>query len=46
MVHPERLYSASEFDAKQKELNKIRYEAIEKVGPDLNARVRKIFTRV
>jgi phosphoenolpyruvate carboxykinase (ATP) len=46
MVHPERLYSAAEFDAKQKELNKIRYEAIEKVGPNLNGKVKKIFQKV
>ncbi len=46
MVHPERLYSAAEFDAKQKELNKIRYEAIEKVGPNLNPHVKKIFQKV
>lgn len=46
MVHPERLYSASEFDAKQRELNKVRYEAIEKVGPNLNPRVKKIFQKV
>jgi phosphoenolpyruvate carboxykinase (ATP) len=46
MVHPERLYSAAEFDAKQKELNKIRYEAIEKVGPNLNPKIKKIFQKV
>jgi phosphoenolpyruvate carboxykinase (ATP) len=45
MVHPERLYSTSEFDAKQKELNKIRCEAIEQVGPNLNAKVKKVFSR-
>jgi phosphoenolpyruvate carboxykinase (ATP) len=46
MVHPERLYSAAEFDAKQKELNKVRYEAIEQVGPKLNPKVKKIFQKV
>jgi ATP-dependent phosphoenolpyruvate carboxykinase len=45
MVHPERLYSVAEFDAKQKELNKIRYEAIEKVGLNLNNKVKKIFQK-
>jgi phosphoenolpyruvate carboxykinase (ATP) len=45
MVHPERLYTTAEFDAKQKELNKVRYEAIEKVGPGLNPKVRKIFQK-
>jgi hypothetical protein len=43
LVHPERLYSAAELEAKQKELNKIRYDAIEKVGVNLNAKVRKVF---
>jgi phosphoenolpyruvate carboxykinase (ATP) len=43
LVHPERLYSAEEFAQKQKELNKIRYEAIEKVGSGLNAKVGKVF---
>ena len=36
LVHPERLYSRTEFEEKQKELNRIRYEAIEKVGGGLN----------
>jgi phosphoenolpyruvate carboxykinase (ATP) len=43
LVHPERLYSRSEFEEKQRELNHIRYEAIEKVGSGLNARVRNVF---
>jgi phosphoenolpyruvate carboxykinase (ATP) len=46
LVHPERLYSEADFEAKQKELNKIRYEAIEKVGGGLNAKVRKVFGKV
>jgi phosphoenolpyruvate carboxykinase (ATP) len=43
LVHPERLYSRLDFETKQRELNKIRYEAIEKVGPNLNAKVRQVF---
>lgn len=43
MVHPEKLYSVREFETKQKELNKIRYEAIEKVGSGLNPMVQKVF---
>jgi phosphoenolpyruvate carboxykinase (ATP) len=43
LVHPERLYSETEFEEKQKELNRIRYEAIEKVGGGLNPKVRKVF---
>ncbi len=43
LVHPERLYSKAELEAKQKELNKIRYEAIEKVGSGLNPKIKKVF---
>ncbi|OGO17023.1 MAG: hypothetical protein A2Z15_04285 [Chloroflexi bacterium RBG_16_50_11] len=43
LVHPERLYSQEDFQVKQKELNKIRYEAIEKVGAGLNPKVRRVF---
>ncbi len=43
LVHPERLYTAAEFEQKQAELNKIRYEAIEKIGKGLNPKVRKVF---
>jgi phosphoenolpyruvate carboxykinase (ATP) len=45
MVHPERLYSAPDFDARQAELNKLRYEAIEQVGPKLNPKVKRIFQK-
>jgi phosphoenolpyruvate carboxykinase (ATP) len=43
LVHPERLYAAAELETKQQELNKVRYEAIEKVGGGLNPKVRKVF---
>ena len=43
MVHPERLYSVAEFEQKQYELKAIRYDAIEKVGLGLNAKVKKVF---
>jgi phosphoenolpyruvate carboxykinase (ATP) len=43
LVHPEKLYTAAEFEQKQAELNKIRYEAIEKIGSGLNPKVRKVF---
>jgi phosphoenolpyruvate carboxykinase (ATP) len=46
LVHPERLYSESDFMEKQRELNKIRYEAIEKVGSGLNPKVKKVFGKV
>ncbi len=41
--HPERRYSAEEFEAKQKELNKLRHETIEKVGSGLHSKIRNIF---
>jgi phosphoenolpyruvate carboxykinase (ATP) len=43
-VHPERLYSPSEFGAKQKELNRIRYEAVEKIGGGLYPNMRNVFS--
>jgi phosphoenolpyruvate carboxykinase (ATP) len=43
LVHPEKLYTVAEFEQKQQELNKIRYDAIEKIGGGLNAKVRKVF---
>jgi phosphoenolpyruvate carboxykinase (ATP) len=43
MVHPERLYTVAEFAQKKRELNKIRYEAIEQIGSGLNPKVRKVF---
>ena len=42
-LHPERLYSKVEFEEKQKELNKIRCEAIEKLGDSLHPNIRKAF---
>ena len=41
--HPERLYSTDEFEAQQKDLNKLRHETIEKVGGGLHAKIRDIF---
>lgn len=43
LVHPERLYSRSEFEAKQKELNRFRREAIEKIGGGLHPGIRNVF---
>jgi phosphoenolpyruvate carboxykinase (ATP) len=44
-LHPEKLYSQSEFEEKQGELNKIRYEAVEKVSRGLHPNVRKVFRK-
>lgn len=41
--HPERLYSREEFDTKQRELDRWRHEAIEKVGGSLHPNVRGVF---
>ena len=45
LVHPERLYSRAEFEARQNHLSRLRYEALESVGGGLNAKVRAVFSR-
>jgi phosphoenolpyruvate carboxykinase (ATP) len=42
-MHPERLYSKSEFENKQKGLNNVRREAIMKIGKSLHRNIRNIF---
>lgn len=42
-VHPEKLYPKGEFEKKQRELNKIRREAIEKLGNALHPKIRACF---
>ena len=44
-VHPEKLYSRAEFEEKQGELNKIRYEAVGKIGSGLHPDIRNVFIR-
>jgi len=44
-VHPEKVYSSSEFDEKQRQLNKIRYEAVAKLGNKLHANIRRVFSK-
>lgn len=46
LVHPERLYSQVEFEEKQKKLNRIRCEAVEKIGSALHPDIRNVFDRV
>ena len=41
--HPERLYSTDEFEAKQKDLSKLRHETIEKVGGAVHSKIRNVF---
>jgi len=42
-LHPEKLYSRTEFEEKQRELNKIRYESVKKLGDSLHPDIRKVF---
>jgi len=43
--HPEKLYSLTEFEEKQRELNRIRYESVAKLGDSLHLKMRKVFGR-
>jgi phosphoenolpyruvate carboxykinase (ATP) len=44
-LHPEKLYSKTEFEEKQRELNKIRYESVKKLGDSLHPDIRKVFSK-
>jgi phosphoenolpyruvate carboxykinase (ATP) len=44
-LHPEKLYLRADFEEKQRELNKIRYEAVEKIGSGLHPNIRKVFSK-
>jgi phosphoenolpyruvate carboxykinase (ATP) len=44
-LHPERLYSRTEFEERQQERNRDRYEAIEKVGGALHPNIRNVFSK-
>ena len=44
-LHPEKLYLRAEFEEKQRELNRIRCEAVEKVGDALHRNIRQVFTK-
>jgi len=46
LVHPERLYSQTEFEEKQRELNRIRFEAVEKIDKALYPDIQNVFDRV
>ncbi len=43
-LHPERLYSRAEFEEKQKKLNRLRREAIEKIGDALHPNLINVFS--
>jgi ATP-dependent phosphoenolpyruvate carboxykinase len=42
-LHPEKLYSRTEFKEKQRELNKIRYESVKKLGDSLHPDMGGVF---
>ena len=42
-VHPEKLFTHDAFEEKAAELKRLRYEAIEKVGPELNREIVRAF---
>jgi len=44
-LHPEKLYSKIEFEEKQKELNKIRHETVEKLDRALHPGIRNVFSK-
>ncbi len=46
LVHPERLYSRTEFEEQLSKLNRIRYEAVEKIGGALHPNIRKVFAKI
>jgi phosphoenolpyruvate carboxykinase (ATP) len=46
MVHPERLYTHSEFEEKLRKLHQLRIEAVEKIGGGLNPKVRAVFEKI
>jgi len=43
-LHPEKLYSRTEFADKHRELNKSRYESVKKLGDSLHPDIREIFS--
>ena len=44
-LHPEKLYSRIEFEEKQRELNKIRYESVKELGDSLHPDIRGVFSK-
>jgi len=44
-VHPEKLYTRTDFETKQAALNKLRYEAVAQLGNRLHPDIRKVFSR-
>jgi phosphoenolpyruvate carboxykinase (ATP) len=45
-VHPEKLFNVTDFETRQRELNKQRYEAVARFGTKLHPNIRKVFKKV
>jgi phosphoenolpyruvate carboxykinase (ATP) len=45
-LHPQKLYSAEEFEGKQREVNRMRYEAVAKLDSSLDPAVKNVFSKV
>jgi phosphoenolpyruvate carboxykinase (ATP) len=46
LVHPERLYTRSEFEEKQAKLHQLRTDAVASIGSRLNPKVQEVFERI
>jgi phosphoenolpyruvate carboxykinase (ATP) len=44
-LHPEKLFSGTEFEKRQKEVNQIRYESVRKLGDLLHSDIRRVFEK-
>lgn len=44
-LHPEKLYSTIEFEERQMELNKTKYESVKELGDSLHPDIRKVFSK-
>ena len=44
-LHPEKLYSRTEFEEKQTQLNKIRCESVKELGDSLHPDIRELFSK-
>jgi len=44
-LHPEKLYSRTEFEENQRKLNKIRCESVKELGDSLHPDIREVFSK-
>jgi len=44
-LHPEKLYSGTEFERRQNELNQIKYESVRELGKSLHPDIKKVFEK-